>query len=105
MGGMVFCGGVLCGMGWYTMAYPVMFCSVMFYELGGVVWYFGMALYYIMRYNTCLWCVIVHCRRCYLIVCLIVYFVMWNDMLYCMYCMVCMVHCSVLWNSIFWYDT
>lgn len=50
---MVFCGGVLCSMGWYTMAYPVMFCGVMFYELGGTVWYFGIALYYIMRCNTC----------------------------------------------------
>lgn len=45
MHGMVFCGGALCGVGWYTMAYPVTFhgmvcgmiCAVVFYELVGMV--------------------------------------------------------------------
>ena len=105
MGGMVFCGGDLCDMGWYTMAYPVMFCGVMFYELGGMVCYFGIALYYIMRCNTCLWCVVVYCRGCYLIVCLKEqYFGMWSDIL-------CGMICCTVWRIVqcygigcLWYD-
>lgn len=41
--------GILCGMGWDTTSYPVVFYGVVFNELLSMAWSLGVVLCYIMR--------------------------------------------------------